>query len=307
MSALRERWVILLAGGDGRRLLGHTVEGTRLDRPKQFCRIGDERSLLNRALERARRLTEPERIVPVVCARHRIWWGPELMDLPPDHVLEQPENRGNAVAVLHALVHILQHDPDPRVAVVPSDHAVEDEEVLVLAIRDALRHVGVRRGHVTLLGIMPEEPDEGYGWIVPGREASAFRSVRAFIEKPSRVTAAALMRHGALWNSFVFAATGTALVNLFRRTQPELLDSYLENLLDRGWGPGAWSAFYEELEPLDFSRDLLEHAPEWLDVRPVEPCGWSDLGTPRRVDQWLGRHGTRRDRRQGVTSLVNTW
>lgn len=287
MNARRREWVILLAGGEGSRLLGQTVCGTRLDRPKQFCRIGDDQTLLRLALERAARLAEPECIVPVVCALHRLWWGPELMDLPFDNVLVQPENRGNAIAILHALIHILQRDPDPLVVVMPSDHAVEDEAVLAVALRSAVRHASERGGRVVLLGITPDAADAEYGWLVPGREAGSLKSVRAFIEKPSRPTAAALMRHGALWNSFIFASTGAGLLELYRRIQPELLEDYLENLLDRGWGEGALSRLYEDMEPLDFSCDLLEHAPEQLDVLRVDACGWTDLGTPRRVAEWL--------------------
>ncbi len=293
MNARRREWVILLAGGEGSRLLGRTVCGTRLDRPKQFCRIGDDQTLLRLALERAARLAEPECIVPVVCARHRLWWGPELMDLPQDNVLVQPENRGNAIAILHALIHILQRDPDPLVVVMPSDHAVEDEPLFAAALRSAVHFASARGGRVMMLGITPDAPDAEYGWIVPGREARALKSVRAFIEKPSRPTASALMRHGALWNSFIFASTGAGLLELFRRTQPELLEDYLENLLEQGWGEGALSRLYEDLEPLDFSRDLLEHAPEQLDVLPVQACGWTDLGTPLRVAEWLEHRASR--------------
>jgi mannose-1-phosphate guanylyltransferase len=290
MSTLRDRWAIVLAGGEGSRLIGTTVEGTRLDRPKQFCRIGDERTLLRITLDRALRLVGPERVVVLVCREHRLWWGPELLDAPRSHVLEQPSNRGSAVAILHAIVHILQHDPDPVVMLLPSDHRVEDEDVLARALADASTAASRRRRRSILLGIRPEIADEDYGWIVPGHEAGPFRSVRAFIEKPSRPTAAALMRHGALWNSFLLVSMGHALVDLFRHTQPELLDAYLENLLRRGWGAHAIEALYTGLEPIDFSRDLLEQAPERLDVLTVAPCGWTDLGTPRRVAEWLERH-----------------
>lgn len=308
MSVLRDRWVIVLAGGDGSRLIGTTVGGIRLDRPKQFCRIGDERTLLRIALDRALRLVGPDRIVVLVSRAHRLWWGPELLELALPHVLEQPANRGTAVAILHAIVHILQHDADPVVALLPTDHAVEDEDVLATALDGALTAATRRRRRLILLGIRPEVADEGYGWIVPGHEAGPARSVRAFVEKPSRPTAAALMRHGALWNSLLLASMGHAVVDLFRHAQPQLLDAYLENLLQRGWGPGAIEALYAGLDPLDFSRDLLEQAPERLDVWTVAPCGWTDLGTPRRVAAWLERRmiGAEVPRRDALVPL-NAW
>lgn len=287
MGSVRGQWVIVLAGGSGSRLLGRTVLGRSIDRPKQFCRFGEERSLLRTAMERALRLVDPEHVVVVVCAEHRTWWSRELLDFPPVHVLEQPENRGNAVAILHAIFDILRHDPDPIVAALPSDHAVEDEEIVTQAVSTAWRFTRDRR--VTLLGISPDVADSGYGWIVPGRGPGPLHTVRAFIEKPSRPTAEALMRHGALWNSFIFTGMGLSVVELFRRTQSALLEASLENRIERGSGLRSLEALYSSLEPVDFSHDVLEHVPEWLDVLPVESCGWTDLGTPQRLNEWLVR------------------
>jgi hypothetical protein len=46
---------------------------------------------------------------------------------------------------------------------------------------------------------------------------------------------------------------------------------------------------YDEIPTLDFSRAVLERAPGSLGVLAVPPCGWSDLGTPSRLESFLGR------------------
>ena len=46
---------------------------------------------------------------------------------------------------------------------------------------------------------------------------------------------------------------------------------------------------YEHLPALDFSHDILHRSPELLRVISVPPCGWSDLGTPRRVVETVSR------------------
>ena len=43
---------------------------------------------------------------------------------------------------------------------------------------------------------------------------------------------------------------------------------------------------YAGMAAADFSRDVLEKAPE-LGVVPLPPCGWSDWGTPARVFESL--------------------
>ena len=75
-------WTVLLAGGEGTRLLGASIDGERIDRPKQFCRFGRDDSLLGSTLWRARRIGDPAHILPVVAERHRVWWQPELRHLP---------------------------------------------------------------------------------------------------------------------------------------------------------------------------------------------------------------------------------
>jgi hypothetical protein len=60
--------------------------------------------------------------------------------------------------------------------------------------------------------------------------------------------------------------------------------------------PLATSDLYGKLPELDFSRHVLEGAEQSLRVLPVPPCGWSDLGTPKRVAEAL-RRIERRDER----------
>jgi mannose-1-phosphate guanylyltransferase len=58
--------------------------------------------------------------------------------------------------------------------------------------------------------------------------------------------------------------------------------------LTAGSPTGSWPALlslYDRLPELDFSRDLLEGRAADLCVLRVPPCGWSDLGTPRRVGE----------------------
>jgi mannose-1-phosphate guanylyltransferase len=298
MAGQERAWVILLAGGEGTRLRGTTVGGIRFDRPKQFCRFDDHRTLLAIALERARRMTDSSRILPVVCGRHREWWQPELATLPPENVLAQPDNRGNAVAIFHALFQILRRDENPVVLLLPSDHAVEEEAILAGAVSEAARTVRAPGQPIVLLGMTPENADPQYGWILPGAAEGATRRVEAFHEKPSDELAAALMRRGALWNTFIFACTALGLLRLFEETRPDLLETYPGSLLGSEQDPLALARFYERLGAIDFSRDILAKAAHRLRLMPVPPCGWTDLGTPVRVEAWLRR----RDRAAATAS-----
>jgi len=290
MTRQQSPWVILLAGGDGRRLDGAVVRGLRLDRPKQFCCFGKAGSMLRETLRRAERITHRSRILAVVREDHRHWWLDDLSRLPSQNVLAQAENRGTAVAILHALVHVLRRDQDPTLVILPSDHAVDDESVLVDSIRLATTIAGDSHEHLVLLGMVPEHAECEYGWILPeGEDHGRARQVARFEEKPPPRLAAALFSEGALWNSFISAVSGNALLELFEGCQPALLRRYLDSCLAAEADKVEGSTLFRSLPIADFSRDIIQAASIRLRVLAVPPCGWTDLGTPRRLDQWLGR------------------
>lgn len=283
-------WAILLAGGSGQRLRELTLDAQGRPVPKQFWRFRDDKPMLLWALERARRVASLRHIVAVVAEQHRRWWGPLLAVLPGENVLPQPENRGTAVGILHALLHLAQRDPAATAVILPSDHDVEDEGVLYRSMERAVASARECRRRVTLLGICPEGPDTDYGWILPGpRTTDGLRSVRRFIEKPSAFVATQLFEQGALWNSFISAGTAPALLELYEHAQPDMLSLYLAGLERVGSRDLSLAVLYRELPTIDFGRDLLQGAVEHLGLLAVPPCGWADLGTPSRVAAWLSR------------------
>jgi mannose-1-phosphate guanylyltransferase len=286
MSRAGNRWVVVLAGGEGTRLRGLTFDDSGVQAPKQFCCLGGDRSLLALALERAERLTGRNRILIVVANHHRQWWVPALRAYPRDNILVQSQSRGTAAGILLALLDLLRRDPDPTVAIMPSDHFVADEDVLEHAFSGAFDAVARHADSAVLLGIPPDHPDEGYGWIQSrSAQEEETNPVAFFVEKPSRQQATELMLRGALWNSFMVVGAGRCLLELFRLAQPDLLQAFLQ--AGDAFNSGDVDHLYEKVPQRDFSRDVLEQVPDRLRVLRVPSCGWTDLGTPARLAHWL--------------------
>jgi mannose-1-phosphate guanylyltransferase len=281
-----ETWTIVLAGGEGRRLQELTTTRSGVTVPKQFCSLKGGPSLLAETLRRARGLSAGERILVVVSARHERFWSDELAALPRENVIVQPQGRGTGPGILLPLLSVLERDPAAEVAVLPSDHHVEDEAVLRGAFATALDAVRSDPRQIVLLGVTPDGPDIQYGWIVPAREPvdGAPAGIALFVEKPDRDMAKRLMERGALWSSFLFASQGLALLAAFSRTQPALVRAFAERPLE---------AVYRKIPMVDFSREVLEQVADRLSVVRVPPCGWSDLGTPDRVASVVGTRGLR--------------
>jgi mannose-1-phosphate guanylyltransferase len=293
MQGIREPWTVVLAAGEGSRLRSLTTDSEGKSIPKQFCSLNGGPSLLQLALRRASRVSPWSQITTIVAEQHEDWWSRELGFVRFGNVVVQPANRGTAIGVLLPVLRILARDPAADVVLLPSDHYFTDEPVLERALRGALREVDRRPDRLVLLGIVPDEPDTGFGWIVPAdNDRPGIRRVQRFVEKPPATVAVELMARGGVWNSFVLAATGRTIVRSFEEKLPGVVTTLKEALArDSGLGSvtGALARTYEELGTFDFCRDVLEGLEDRLSVLPVPNCGWSDLGTPDRVARCIDR------------------
>lgn len=290
IDAERDRpdaWAILLAGGDGTRLQSLTRKITGDLRPKQFCRLFGDRSLLGHTRKRLRPIFSDDRTVFVVTRDHEAFYMEELADAKASRVLTQPANRGTGVAIIAALLRILQYDADAVVAVFPTDHYFADEAAFAATVRSSLVAAGKYTESIILIGAEPQWPEVGYGWIEPaGLFASSSHPpllrVSGFREKPPLATARELMKRGGLWNTFVTVGHASAFLELLRSTIPDAMvkiaDALARDDLD---------AAYLDLDPIDFSMAVLSREPHRLLVIPDAASGWTDLGDPDRVIETL--------------------
>ncbi len=292
LNSSQKVWSMVLAAGDGTRLAALTTDAAGNAVPKQFCSLRGANSLLQGALGRGAHVAAPERVCTIVAEKHRRHWRPMLTGMAPDNIVVQPRNCGTANGILLALLSILNRDPLAHIVFLPADHYVQDEAALALGLERMVTQLQQEPGKLLLLGITPEEADPELGYIVPGeRVAGGMHAVTRFVEKPPVERAQALLREGALWNSFIFAAQGATLLGLMRERLPEIVDAMETALARDGMQPGgmALRTLYERLPDVDFSRGIVQGAEQRLRVVGAAPCGWTDLGTPRRVVETLRR------------------
>jgi mannose-1-phosphate guanylyltransferase len=167
---------------------------------------------------------------------------------------------------------------------------VRDEKVLATALQSAAQELSLRRDDILLLGILPEEADPDLGYIVPGRRDGAVSMFDRFIEKPDRSLARTLVDAGALWNAFIVASRARALLQLFVQRFPQVVIGMQRVVAQNQFIPGLSAAaldLYHDLPDIDFSRQILQGAEPMLRVLRVASCGWSDLGTPKRLAETL--------------------
>jgi mannose-1-phosphate guanylyltransferase len=286
-SPQRKFWVVILAGGDGRRLGSLTTNAHGVSTPKQYCSLNGGSSLLQLSLQRAHGLVPRERIVPVVAEAHRRWWEPELFALRRSSVVVQPGNRGTGIGILLPLLVIAKSDPDARVICLPSDHYVENEDVFADSLRQATTAEAFAGDKLTLLGMSPNAPDSGFGYLLPSTDSRVgMRPVLKFIEKPDGATAADLIRAGSAWSTGIFAGRISEILGLYPRHAHELiadLRGIVGSWRDSRAPSASLASLYACHPSIDFSHHVLQKHPDRLQFLTVPPCGWSDVGTPARL------------------------
>jgi mannose-1-phosphate guanylyltransferase len=317
MNRFGKPWVIVLAGGSGERLRTVTASPEGGSVPKQFCRLGGRDSMLDITLARARSLTTANRIVVVVREDHRPWWEKELAGVWSNNILVHSRNRGTAIALLHALLHVSVGHGDACFVVLPSDHVVDDESIMRKTILEAVDEARRSPTHAVLIGAPAGAPDPSLGWIKPGpASVGRTREVMEFVEKPGLSKAAECVRLGAFRNTLILAGGARALLGLYAREIPGRVASSAMGRIGIQFGISneafhvrtqALGAIYPHLPDMDLGRDILQPSARWLRVLPLPECGWTDIGTLERLEAWWSLHPSAWDdvRQSGVLPRVS--
>jgi mannose-1-phosphate guanylyltransferase len=290
----RSLWAVVLAGGEGVRLRSLVRQVCGDERPKQFVRLLGTRTLLRQTLDRVGLLVPPERTVVVTQQSHARYLTGEFGERPSPILLNQPDNRGTAAAVLFAALWIEARDPRATVVYFPSDHFILEEAAFMAHVADVAAFVERQPRWMVLFGAQASEPEIEYGWIEPGERVDwtgqgPVHRIRRFWEKPSREVAQVLYAEGYLWNTFVFAARVAAVLSAGRECAPSLYDPLAALRAFAGSEHERWAIrhAYALAPKVNFSRAILEACSQPLAVSKIPGLTWCDLGSPARVVKTL--------------------
>ncbi len=275
---------VILSGGSGTRLWPMS----RSLYPKQLLALTGERSLLQESVLRAVGDAGGEFgfAPPLIIANeeHRFIIAEQLREIGavPDALVLEPTGRNTAPAACVAALRLAASEPDALMLVMPSDHVIGDLAAFHAAVGRAA--VAARAGHLVSLGIRPERPETGYGYIAAGAPLDgapgAFR-VSRFVEKPDAETAERYLASGEyFWNSGIFLFPVALYLAEIGRLRPEMLAACKAALAgahsDSDFVRLDKAAFAEcPSDSIDYA--VMEHTISAA-VVPVS-MGWSDLGS----------------------------
>lgn len=269
---------IVLAGGVGSRLWPRS----RNNSPKQLLDLVSERTMIQETVDRLKRLMSPENITIVVGENHAEQVRAQLPELLPENILIEPVGRGTAPAIGLGLARIralaaAAGDSDPVIGSFHADHVITNPDGFCQVVRAAARVA--EDGYIVTLGITPDHPHTGYGYIerdelikeVDG--LPAYRVAR-FVEKPPRATAEQYLATGRYsWNSGMFIWKLSVITEEYATYLPEL-SAQLEKY-SHASGPEA-AAIWNGLKSETIDVGIAEKSHR-MAVLPAE-FGWSDVG-----------------------------
>ena len=261
---------VVLAGGIGARFW----PASRPARPKQLLPLAGDAPLIVDTVRRAERLVGADRVRLLTGADLVSPFRSVLPEYPAERFWVEPVARSTGPALAWAAARIAAEDPATVMISLHADHLIEPFEAFEETIGRAVAAARDRHALVTL-GIRPERPETGYGYIELGEErAEGVHSVRRFVEKPGEATAAEYVASGRfVWNSGIFVWRAADFLAALRRWTPEIAPA-LAALEPAGDGV---EAFFDRVEPVSVDVGVLERADN---VEVVSATfDWDDVGT----------------------------
>lgn len=269
---------IVLAGGVGSRLWPRS----RNNSPKQLLDLVSERTMIQETVDRLQKLMPPENITIVVGENHAEQVRLQLPELPAGNVLIEPSGRGTAPAIGLGLARIRElaaekGDSDPVIGSFHADHVITNPAQFCRVVEAAAQVA--EDGYIVTLGITPNHPHTGYGYIERAEQVKevdglpAYKVAR-FVEKPPKATAEEYLATGHYsWNSGMFIWKLSVITEEYARYLPELSRQLEEYAGAQGTEAAAiWNSLKSETIDVGIAEKSQRMA-----VLPAE-FGWSDVG-----------------------------
>lgn len=278
-------YAIILAGGIGSRFWPLSTHAM----PKQFLSLCSDKPILTESIERASALVGRDNIY---IATNKIY-KKQLsrcvgkLRIPKENLLFEPESRNTFAPISVLAQKIFSKDKDAVITVLPSDQFIKNRGEFLGTLKIAIKEA--KNGNILTLGIVPERPETGFGYIkikskvnpstTLGVDGESF-GVEAFIEKPPTSLAKKFIKDKRYyWNAGIFVFQASILLKEIKHLQP-MAYGLIAKIKDFDKGLNKiWSEF--TATSIDYA--IMEKTKK-IKLLPLG-CGWSDVGSWQAVTE----------------------
>jgi mannose-1-phosphate guanylyltransferase/mannose-6-phosphate isomerase len=284
-----DMFAVIMAGGSGTRFWPLSREKM----PKQLLKIGGEDTLICQTVGRMLPLVRVENILIVTNQSLADTIGYQLSSKFErswdENFILEPEAKNTAPALGLAALHLERIDPDSIMVVLAADHFIRKAPDFLNLIRKASD--AARQDYLVTLGIKPDRPETGYGYIKAGHQChekglDGVCRVEAFVEKPVLEIAREYLKQGSYyWNSGIFVWKARTFLAEIEKHAPSLHQGLAEIRKSIGTDgeTDVINKIFKKFESISIDYAVMEKT----DKAAVIPAdiGWSDVGSWTALDE----------------------
>ena len=283
---MKNNHIVIMAGGVGSRLYPLSTP----EHPKQFIDLlCCGKTLIQLTYERFLQVDPDARFWVVTSARYVSFVREQLPLIPPEQILAEPEARNTAPCIAYACWKIRRKDPEANIVVTPADAYVPDLGAFAKTLQTALSFTAERRA-IVCVGIEPDSPHTGYGYIHAPGAAEGVVKVASFKEKPSLDVAQRYLAEGGyFWNAGIFVWNAATIEAELRAHAPQIC-GVMDALAPALFTPAEeteLARLFPTCEKISIDYAVMEKS---ADVYMIPGrWAWSDLGSFEAIEKVTGK------------------
>lgn len=281
---------LIMAGGSGTRFWPRS----RKTKPKQFLTLFGEQSLIQATISRFARFIPNDQIYVVAGKSQNTLLEEQASELSLENLIYEPAGKNTLPAIGLAALHMAKKNPNGIMVVSPADHLIQNDALFQETIESAVKIASDKNGIITI-GITPNAPATGYGYIQIGDEIKIGQSIKSFVvnkfvEKPNLETAKTYLASGQFfWNAGIFVFKVSVFLKAIEQLAPKLFaelqeigaaigSANYEQVLDK---------IYNQVDPISVDYGIMEKAQNVFIVQG--DFVWNDLGSWEEVYKYSSK------------------
>jgi mannose-1-phosphate guanylyltransferase len=279
------RWCIVQSDSDR----SHLSALNRTDKrqiPIQYCCVGERLELIQRAMQRALRISSPGKVIVTVAEDHRTHWMRTLWSVPCYRRVIDMSSGRQTITLAAAAALIERTDPGAVVVVTPADAFCANDWALHSGIQSALRAVDLLPGHLLALTMEAPRQGEPQDYLVAGApDGLPGHAVARCVRRPAPAIGRRLAAAGACVNSGVYITRLETLTAMLEEHWPSMMAA-VRRIVSSSNGELVIPARFDGAEfHRPWRHTWLQRPITRLRAVPVVGTGWSSLSSLAAIER----------------------